>query len=471
MLRFKSIQSHIILLHVVAVLITAICMPLVLYWFLSSDVERLQRQALEEQGEALARHLVAQPNGGWSFDLPARIRDQYSEAYGRYAYAVLDDKGRVLFSSKGDSKPIYGFDIQSADAAFPEAHRIGRTVSGVSLPVQVGGRLIWIQVAEDLSHRDVLLDDVVANFVQHVGWIPAPMLLMLLAIDLVIFRRAVQPLLRASDQAEHISPSRIDVRLPTENIPREIRPLVIAVNQALERLEEGFRRQGEFAADVAHELRTPLSILRSRIDTLPDQSATEALRADIDRMSRVVNQLLDAAEIETLLIDEGDRADLHAVCTDVAELLAPLALSQRKTIAVTGAEGPVWVRANADILLLAIRNLVENAINHTPPATLVEIFIGDDGVVSIRDQGEGVPIDARDRIFERFWRRDRQRSGGAGLGLSIVKRIVAAHDATIALEDRPGGGAAFTVRLRLAAAPQSASSEDVSTAAGAPAQD
>ena len=93
MLRFRSIMSRIMFLHVVAVVVTAIFMPAVLYWFLSSDVENLQQRAMREQASSLAAHLVSRPDGGWSFDLSNGLRDQYSEAYGRYAYTVLDELG------------------------------------------------------------------------------------------------------------------------------------------------------------------------------------------------------------------------------------------------------------------------------------------------------------------------------------------------------------------------------------------
>jgi signal transduction histidine kinase len=312
---------------------------------------------------------------------------------------------------------------------------------------------VWVQVAEDLGHRDVLIDDVVANFFTNVAWLTALIMFLLLATDVLIFQRALQPLLQASNRARQVSPRNIDVRLPVNGIPREIRALVIAVNAALDRLEHGFRRQREFAADVAHELRTPLSILRTRIETLPDQRGAKALHRDVEIMSRVVSQLLDAAEMEVHLVDPKDRADLYGVCAEVAESVAPLALAQGKTIALTGAEHPVWIRANADMLRLAVRNLVDNAISHTPREKNVGIVVEEQGTVNILDEGDGVPLASREQIFERFWRRDRYQAGGAGLGLSIVKRIVEAHGARITVDDRPGGGANFSMQFVLAEPP------------------
>jgi signal transduction histidine kinase len=224
-------------------------------------------------------------------------------------------------------------------------------------------------------------------------------------------------------------------------------PLVRAVNQALDRLEEGFRGQREFTADAAHELRTPLAILRTQVDMIDDRELAKSLRDDIESMSRLVNQLLDIAELETFVIDEGEVANLAAIATEIAGYIAPLALSQHKTVAVIGAEQMVRVRGNADALGRAIRNLVENALTHTAAGTTVEISIDAAGELRVMDRGTGVPSAEREQIFQRFWRRDRRRAGSAGLGLAIVKRIVAMHGATIDVSDRPGGGAVFAIRF------------------------
>ena len=453
MFRFESITWRIVFLHMVAVIATAIFMPLAIYWFLDSNVENLQHRSMREQAETLVRHLVPRSGASWSLDLPNGLRDQYSEAYGRYAYAILDDAGQILFSSSADRMPIFAVEDRSSPISFFETPRGDRTISGASLRKELDGRIVWVQVAEDLTHRDVLIDDVVANFFWRVGWIAIPILLLLLAVDIVIFRLGIKPLLKASDQAKHISPTRIDVRLPTDDIPKEILPLVTAVNQALDRLEQGFRRQREFAADAAHELRTPLAILRTRVETLLDKAATRALYQDIENMTRVVSQLLDAAELETIFVDPCERADLRGVCTEIGEFIAPLALAHGKTIALNGVEEPILVKGNPELLRWAVRNLVENAINHTPQGTTVEVIVGDQGTVSVLDEGAGVPVANRKLIFQRFWRGDRHGAAGAGLGLSIVKRIVDAHGGTITVENRPGGGADFTMRFRLADLP------------------
>jgi signal transduction histidine kinase len=175
--------------------------------------------------------------------------------------------------------------------------------------------------------------------------------------------------------------------------------------------------------------------------------ATEALHHDIEGMSRVVSQLLDSAELDTFVVNPDESVDLQIVCAEVAELIAPLALAQGKSITISGARDPIWIRGNAEMLHRAIRNLVENAINHTPKGTAVEIELDAAGTVNVLDRGQGIADAEREMIFQRFWRRDRRQAGGAGLGLSIVKRVVDAHGGTIAIKIRPGGGAWFSVHF------------------------
>ena len=445
MISFKSIFSRIIFLHVIALVITAIFMPVVLYYFFKWAANDLHDQAMREQADLVAHYLVLRGDGSWTLDLPPALQDIYSQAVGRYAYAVLDDTGRVLFSSLKDRSPIFSADPRSSNVAYLETRRGNAAVSGVSLSKEADGRRVWVQVGEDLAHRDVIIDDIVADFFKRVGWITLPMLLFLLAIDIVIFRRALRPLLNASEMAKKINPNRTDVRLPPEEIPKEILPLVQAVNQALDRLEAGFRVQREFTADAAHELRTPLTILRSRVDTLADRGISKALHQDIEGMARIVSQLLDIAELETFSIDPAEKADLRAICAEVAEFAAPLALAKGKNIALSGSDASVWVNGNPEMLSRAIRNLVENAINYSPPGTTVEIVVESNGMVRVLDEGPGIKEDERELIFQRFWRRDRRRTGNAGLGLSIVQRIADTHAATISVENRPTGGANFSL--------------------------
>jgi signal transduction histidine kinase len=446
-IRFKSIISRIVILHVVAVVITSIFMSLALSWLLSYATNNIHNEAMQEQAVTVGEHLRARPDGHLELDLPLDLLGLYSQAYGRYLYAVIDDQGRVLFSSLENHAALFPIDARSGAVEFLQDRRGDATVSGASIKKTIGDRTVWIQTGENLANRDVLIDDIVADFYKNVGWITLPILLVLLIADIAIFRRALRPLWQASEIARDIGPTRTDLRLPTKEIPREVRPLVSAINLALDRLEQGFRIQRDFTADAAHELRTPLSILRTRLDTLEDKQISETLRKDVDGMAHIISQLLDIAELDAFVVDPLEKADLRSVTAEVAEFVAPLALTQGKDIALLGETEPVWVKGNSEMLSRAIRNLAENAINHTAPGTTVEFFIDESGTVSVLDHGPGVADDERNLIFQRFWRRDRRKAGSTGLGLSIVQRIAELHSATITLENRRPAGACFSLKF------------------------
>jgi signal transduction histidine kinase len=447
---FKSTLSRIISLHVIAIAITSALLPLALYLLLRLQATELQHRALRDNADTIAQYLAKSSEGGWSLDLPSSFQKLFSEAYGRYGYAVLDGNGRALFSSLREKKPIFLADTSGTSPVFFESQRGEAVISGASIPKTIAGETLWIQVIQDLAHRDVLIDDIVSDFFHRVGWITLPVLLFLLAIDVAIFRRALRPLLRASEMAKSIGPARTDIRLPVEGMPSEVLPLVTTVNEALERLERGFQVQRDFTADAAHELRTPLAILRARVETLSHKSISEDLLRDIARMTRIVSQLLDIAELENFTVDQAEVADLKAVCAEVAEFVAPLALGEGKQIALVAPEAEVWIKGNAEALFRAVRNIAENALRHTPPGTGAEIIVTKDATVSVTDMGPGIAERDRQLIFRRFWRKDRSQPGSTGLGLSIVQRIVEAHAGTIKVTNRAAGGAEFTLRFSLA---------------------
>jgi signal transduction histidine kinase len=444
-IRFKSIISRIVILHVIAVAITSILMSVALSWLLNIAANNIHNEAMEEQAASVAHHLVPLADHSLSLELPPHLQGLYSQPYGRYSYAVVDDQGKALFSSLSDKSPVFLDDPRSHDVQYLQTRKGGAAISGASVRRVIGGKTVWVQAAEDLANSDVLIDDIVEDFFKHVGWITLPILLVLLVTDIAIFRRALLPLRQASETAQQIGPARTDIRLPLNEIPSEVRPLVSAVNKALDRLDEGFRVQREFTADAAHELRTPLSILRARVETLDDPRVAEALHSDIEAMSRVVGQLLDIAELEAFTIDPSERADLQAACAEVAEFVAPLALEQGREVALLGAAAPVWVKGNAEMIKRAIRNLAENAIRHAPKATLVEFVVEENGTVRVQDRGPGISNEERELIFQRFWRRNRNQQGSSGLGLSIVQRIAELHGASIDVQNRMAGGAQFSL--------------------------
>ena len=440
---FRSAFSRIVWLQVLAIAATSLIMPVTILALLNHNVTAFQHRMLQQHEKTLLSALTPGPNG---LVLPQSARGPYTKGGGGFAFAVLSAGGDVLLASTPDSQALTPIDpIFHNPFWFEKGGSQNGQYYGVVVPETVGDRSVWIEVGQNLKDPDVVIDDITAHFMPQIAWLTLAILLILLAADVIIVRRALGPMRRASSMAEAISPSRIDVRLPLQGMPQEILPMVQAVNQGLGRLEEGFHAQRDLIADVAHELRTPLAVLRMRTENLQDPPIRAALQADIDRMSRLVSQLLVLAEADTIVANPSDLADLRAVGQDVAEHLAPLALAQGKSVEVTGPDGPVWVRGQHDFLFQAVRNLAENGIAHTGRGTVVTIDVEPSGAVAVLDRGPGIPEAERDLLFQRFWRR--QHKIGTGLGLSIVGRIVKAYGGEMAVQARRGGGSTFRLVL------------------------
>src|SRR5262245_17693393 len=174
-----------------------------------------------------------------------------------------------------------------------------------------------------------------------------PLLIVTLIVVVVTVRVTLRPLRQLSAQANAIQPETSEARLGLEGVPAEIVPVIGSVNRAFDRIDEGLKLQRRFTANAAHQLRTPLAVLRARVDSIPPSPAVLALRGDVDRMSRVVDDLLAVARLEAREADMQTRVDLVRVARDVLALLAPLAHAEEKDVALSAPDEPVWIKGNA----------------------------------------------------------------------------------------------------------------------------
>lgn len=270
----------------------------------------------------------------------------------------------------------------------------------------------------------------------------------------ILIRRSMRGVNEAAAEAEAIDVDQRGARLSGQDVPAEIQGLVRAVNAALARLDEGFERRQRFLADAAHELRTPIAVLATRIQLMPQGPDRDQLSMDVARLSNLADQLLDLQRLDNDTA-RPVRLDLAALAGEVASDLAPLAIASGHEIAFDAPPAPVPVLADRHALIRVVSNLIQNAITHSGRGAAIEVAVdrapGGPATLRVRDTGPGVPAQDRARLFEPFYRVASQGQG-AGLGLHLAREVVTRLDGTIHVTDAPGGGAEFIVRLPVAKA-------------------
>lgn len=244
----------------------------------------------------------------------------------------------------------------------------------------------------------------------------------------LVIRSALQPLEQAArevDAAALKAPR--GVRIDQAALPAEARPFAEAVNRLLARLDQAAEAQEAFAADAAHELKTPLAILSLELARLPDELAAP-LREDVADLARLVDQLLLLARLDAQSAAETARepVDLKALGSSLAGALAPLALKTGRNLAFEDA-APTEITGRREAVAAALRNLVENALRVTPAGGTVTIVAGPGARLAVRDEGPGLSSARLAELSRRGQRADHASAQGAGLGLAIVARIMAAQ--------------------------------------------
>lgn len=374
--------------------------------------------------------------------------EQFEHKYQRrFVFQILDHEGQVLFHSAG--APAVAL---TKRAGYSDVQLNGEQWR-VLARWDVDGEY-QAQVAERHAPRGKLARDITLRML-----LPALAALPLLGLLIWLgVNKGLAPLGRiardvASRAPQHLAP------LDIQQSPREILPLVEALNGLFGRLNQALENERRFTADAAHELRTPLAALRVQAqvalrsqEDAERRHAIEQVVEGTDRATHLVEQLLTLARLDP----EAARAthqplDLRAVASEILSALAPAAVAKRIELSLT--EGsPVMVQGDAAMLRVLLRNLVDNAVRYTPEGGAVTVAVNSEhgrAVLEVCDSGPGILPEEQGRVLERFYRGLGTGQSGSGLGLSIVKRIAQLHDAELYLGEGAGGkGLRVRVLLR-----------------------
>ncbi|WP_084570730.1 HAMP domain-containing sensor histidine kinase [Methylosinus sp. PW1] len=359
--------------------------------------------------------------------------------------ALLPGSSAELASNFDASANVQSFGtmFHLADDPNPDARgydRIAETPIGRMRIIVYGAYFHWDDVLQQLYNHLKLI-----NFVAFV-----PLCAAVAAVAWFVVRRCLAPLRSAAAEAAAVDVNSLDRRIAPRDLPTEVLPFVEAVNSAFDRVRDGVERHRRFTANAAHELRTPVAILRARVDRLSDMPLKHDIERDVRRIQTIVDQLLILARLGGGSDKKSDREiDLGRTVLAITADYMPIAIDNRRNIAFEPPPAPVAARIDGWAVESIVANLVENAVRAEPEGGTVVVRVLPEAVIEVADHGEGVAPDDRERIFEAFWRKN-DASRGAGLGLAIVRELLDELHGSIEVRTTEGGGATFVVRLRSA---------------------
>ena len=422
---------------------------------------------LEARAEAVAA-LVEDDNGQLRMEEPVhRPRHPASQPDRRPdVYWIWADDGREIHGApplkdadelRGTRRPPL-----TGQPSFFDVSRIGQSYRAVWMHWDASADRPACSVLLALSRHT--LDNKISELIVSLLELSGAILVATAVLTVLLVRWGLRPFRQAAQDIQRVTAATAGLQpVGSPDAPGEIRPFLRVLNDLLARLGDAFRQQRSFTGYASHELRTPMAVIKSTIQAclMGDRSVSECREAltevqdDLTRMEHMVDQLLVLARLD----GNVERPPVQPV--ELSGLLGELVQRYQSQAADAAVQldsahlAPATVAGQAELLDRLFGNLITNAIHHNRPGGRVVVTCENRGgraIVEVADTGPGIPPDALERIFERFFRVDRSRSrpnsaGGTGLGLAIVREITLHHGGTVTAENRPGGGALFRVSL------------------------
>lgn len=371
-------------------------------------------------------------------------------------YTVTDSEGRKLAGNGNTLRPL-SYRRDRKGPLFSNGEREGQKTRMVSLTFNSNGNILQLHVSETTQQRQALIRGILANIV-----IPQ-LLLTLIALAVVWY--GLKQGLRPLEKLRHdvVNRRRDDLsQLDGSKAPAEVRPLIDAVNNLLERLKQVMAAQQRFVADAAHQLRTPFAGLKTQSelalrtdDPARKQHALNHIHTSTEHGIRLVNQLLALARNEPGGQGTGNFSplNLNQLAQECTVNWVQMAYEKNIDLGFEGHSASLTVQGDANSLMEMLNNLIDNAIRYTPASGHITVAVQTTSlgaVLSVEDNGPGIEPQHRERVFERFYRILGSGQSGSGLGLSIVAEVAKRHGAELILDSGGNGiGTRISVRFPL----------------------
>jgi signal transduction histidine kinase len=465
--RVHSLSSNLLITYVTVMLIG---LGSVIGWtgrqFAAETILRAQDQ-LQLQAQIIANALrepIARPSEASNNPDARSIPDllgSYAQNIGGQV-TLVDAQLKVTASSDPqvitqtvENFPEFSATRYNIRVAAPSGEE--RLYVAVPIPSSPTRPLGFVQLSVPMSPIYATID---RKWLDLIG-IGAVALMITILASLLLARRIAVPVQHLTTTSEQITSGRLDERVSPDG-PSEVRRLGHAFNQMAERVQVMIAQQREFVDNAAHELRSPLTSLRLRLDLLAEDDGRDPalgkqyvgkMQRDVGYLQRLIDHLLTLASVEEGEPAEKTPTDFAPVLREVADEMSLIVRQAQLTLQVAVPEHLPCVQANVDQIRIAIRNLLDNAIKYSSAGGTISLTARSSDhtlEIQVADNGIGIPAEALPHVFERFYRVDRARArkqGGAGLGLALVRAMVEANNGTIGVESQVNQGSQFIVRL------------------------
>jgi two-component system, OmpR family, sensor histidine kinase QseC len=404
------------------------------------DEDELNRSYVTREAETLVRLLRVSPQGLWlkSDNLPQHYKGEHA---GSYAFRVLSDSGKIVAEENGGMlaqlSPWREKPSRTQDLWLLDLDTEKKLYVAGGLRQKIGAQDVWVEVATWADPDRVFLG-IVARVALDEVWMPMiPLVLLTLGVAIFSIRRSLVGLVRAATEAEGMSPMDGTRRFDVLGLPREAAIFAVAINELLDRVGGLVRTQRMFIARAAHELRTPLAVMMLELDR--DNPRIDRVQADVRGMSETVDHLLTLARLESVERLEIDAVDAGQIAMDLADRMRDWAARTQHEIAVKHCE-PAEIVGDAVAIREAIRNLIENAVRHTPRGGHIDVSIGPGSAIAVEDNGPGFANEDVSDLIQPF-KKGAGLADGSGLGLAIVKQVIDLHQGMLEIGRSPSGGA------------------------------
>ena len=456
----KSLRKQLSLSILLTLLITIGLIGLLSNWFINREFEKYITELGRERRENIVDDLSKQYDGfkrNWKLDYVHAIG--MNSLYDGYILKLYDAGGNMVWDAENHDMSLCGQIMDEISARMEERGAEGGFVDNTYELDQNGKKVGAVSIK---YYGPFFMNEADFNFINVMNTVLLVIGILSSACSVVVgcllARRISRPVTKTAYIAKQISKGNYNIRFEPGTRIRELDDLADAINHLSDALNCQEKLRKQMTADVAHELRTPLTALGSHLEAMIEglwEATPERLKSchdEVKRLGTLVEDLGQLAKIEgENLVLNKSRIDLLEIVRTVSDTMKGEISKKNLSLSIEGS--PVFAEADKNRFSQVIANLLSNAIKYTPEGGAIGILVYETkgwGIIRVKDTGIGIPENELPLIFERFYRTDKSRnrkSGGAGIGLAIVRSIVAAHNGTVTAESIKEQGSCFTVSI------------------------